>query len=152
MVRYLSLLLVIMGCNNVPNQIPIKRLPIADKIATTIECKGITSKSFLALNGVIVKYKADITVTGDIKASAEIAIQDSYSRNNKQDYYIDEAGSLLSRVTVNADVYPPYNNGGKWIIMLDRKTNIMKARYVDKITGTIHEMFTFATTDCNILK
>jgi hypothetical protein len=153
MVGYFSLLLVVIGCNNqAPISQPIKRQPITGKVVTTIKCEGITSRSFLALNGVTVRYKADITETGDIKASAEVAIQYDYSRENKQEYYRNEAGSSLSRVTVDADVYAPNNNGGKWIIMLDRKTNLMRARYIDKVTGVIHEVFNFTPANCNTIR
>jgi hypothetical protein len=143
---------MIISCNNPTSiQVPTKRQPITDRVVSTIQCEGVSSGSYIRLNGVSLKYKAEITQNGNIKASAEVATRHDFSRNNKQEYYKDEAGSLLARVTVDADVYAPFNNGGKWVIMLDRKTNLMKARYIDRVTGVIHETFNFTTANCNIV-
>jgi hypothetical protein len=148
--RYVSLFVAIASCNNtIQANTPTKRQPITERVVSTIQCEGVSSGSYIRLNGVSLKYKAEITQNGNIKASAEVATRHNFLRNNKQEYYKDEAGSSLARVTVDADVYAPFDNGGKWVIMLDRQTNLMKARYIDRVTGVIHEVFNFTTANCS---
>ena len=93
---------------------------------------GLTGNAGTALNGLVVKYKAYVTNSGDVMAAASVAYA-SEQNGDTQFYSSAQVGASTGAVSFVDDFATA--NYGYWDISTNRSTSVVSVVYTDSSLG-----------------